>query len=151
MVWVDCENTSAPNEILSLREPVTLVLDSASTFPRIDASTIQAPFLSTSVRPSIFGSAFTTQHISILPSTVHNVKPSIEGWRSHGCVMRMPGFHFSLAVENLPTDSVKNLFVNLARFIVSLFKFQRRERVEAPPILGWNYFDGETPMSWSAA
>jgi len=139
VVGVDRENTSTPDKSLALVESVGLVLDSARSFHRLDSITIETPTVSTSERPPIFGSAFTTQDISMPSPTVHNIPEGVNGSVSQVFPSRIPRIQFSIHVLNLPTDSVKNICVSLGSHLI-LFLMQRCERVKALPLSGWSYF-----------
>jgi len=139
VVGVDRENTSTPDKSLALVEPVGLVLNSARSFHGLDSITIETPTVSTSERPPIFGSAFTTQDISMPSPTVHNIPEGVDGSVSGPGELFLPWFQFSVHIHNLPTDSAKNICVSLGSLLI-LFEMQRREGVEALPLSGRSYF-----------
>jgi len=136
MVRMYRENIPAPDKIFALGEPIGPGLDSTGPFRRLNSLATQAP----SVPASKWNAEMATLRAIVdIPSdspAVGNISVGIYEGGLQSMKARIPFPKFPVHVLNLPTDSPGQICVSLAYLLVLLFQIQRREAVEASPLVG---------------
>ena len=145
MVLVDRENIPAPDKTLALADAIGPRKHSTGSFRRLNSLATQAP----SVPASKWNAEMATLRAIVdIPSdspAVGNISVGIYEGGLQSMEARIPFSKFPIHVLNLPTDSPGHICESLARLLVLLFEIQRREAVEALPVLGCNHIQEESP------